>query len=106
MAWFKTKRDVIDLTEMQKQGIVKQARKTSDEVSGYRDFSETRLRGSEENVDLFGAIASNASTPSSNTATNNKLEDIEFKLDSLRKKVDDMLNRLEVVERKSGVYGR
>ena len=105
MGWlFKKKRDVIDLTEHQRRTISKQARKTSDEVSGYKDLSES--------PDIFSAISSSSEGKGGNSfrtneaGISNKLEDIEFKLDNLRKKVDDILNRLEVVERKAGVYTR
>ncbi len=97
MGWlFKKKKDVIDLTQSQKRGIVRQAEKTRDEVSGYKDLG---------NADIFSAISSsNNSGANTDTATANKIDDIEFKLDNLRKKIDDILNRLEVIEKKAGVH--
>lgn len=99
MSWlFKKRRGVIDLTEHQKKAIVSQAEKTRDKASGYKDLTS-------EDTDIFSAVSRSASARNLDTASTNKLEDIEFKIDNLRKKVDDILNRLEVVEKKSGVHG-
>lgn len=102
---FKKKRaDVVDLTEMQKRGILERAMKTRKEINpkttdGYADLT------SSENVDIFSAIASTSSaSPPSNIGI--KIEDIEFKLNNLSRKIDDILNRLEVVEKKVNIYSR
>ena len=108
---FKKREIVVDLTNLEKRGILEKVKKMEQKVtniptnSGYKD-----LRGE---VDLFSAIAraSSGSTSSSSTIRNpetaitNKVDDMEFRLDTLRKKIDDVLNRLEVVEKKTNVYG-
>jgi len=122
---FKKKKDVIDLTESQRTGILERANRTQEQIDrssagrvspdGYADLTSSADSSSTNidnsgSVDLFGAIANSSAGStvqqrSTSTAFNNKLDDIEFKLENLRKKVDDIINRLEVIERKAGIYG-
>ncbi len=88
---------IIDLTEHQKRKLVSQAEKTRDAATGYKDFSG--------NADLFSAISSSTPETKQDKSVNNKLDDFEYKLESIRKKIDNILNRLEVVEKKAGIYG-
>ena len=111
--WFKKKTDVIDLT--QKRRVEAQPAESSSQTAGSGGYADLTNAGNleEENVDLFSAISnsteagevSNTSIKHPSPAVNNRLEDVEFKLDSLRKKIDDVLNRIEVIEKKAGVYG-
>jgi len=118
---FKKSKEIIDFTDMQKRGLLKESAQVQPENNGqvssgdYKDLTSSSAGGSV--TDLFGAIASSSgdanSTISSSSsglrdssgAFKNKVEDIEFKLDNLRKKLDNFLNRLELVEKKAGVWG-
>ena len=108
---FRKKENIVDLTNLEKRGILEKIRKMEQKVTnipsdaGYKD-----LRGE---VDLFSAIAKASSGSASSrstirnpeTAIINKVDDMEFRLDTLRKKIDDVLNRLEVVEKKTNIRG-
>ena len=59
-------------------------------------------------TDLFSAVASGAANFSSQDSSleakgmKNKIEDVEYKLENLRKKLNDLLDRFEVVEKRLG----
>ena len=113
MAWFKkNKKDIIDLTDMQKRGILQRARTTQAEIKPASQTSSDGYADLTGNTDIFGAIAGSSRNSNSlnargsDTAVNNRLDDIEYKLENLRKKIDDILNRLEVVEKRANLYGK
>jgi len=111
MVWpFKKQRDVIDLTYLAKRGLLKIPKEEE-----YKDFTASPISASPASSDsdsdfsFLGAMASSAepqstSTPSSHHSTSgissNKIEDIEYKLESISKRVNSMIDRLDLVEKK------
>jgi len=106
MVWPFSRKKVIDFT----QGEVKLPRRTI-ATSDYADLSNTghaQTSSSSSSVgDFFSAVSDSASS-STNFGSGsleaqgmkNKIEDIEYKLDNLSKKLNDLLDRFEVVERR------
>jgi hypothetical protein len=95
---FKKKREVIDLTYLAKRGIVK----TPED----KDINLTP-RADPSSLGFLGEMASGAESGASSAGiSRNKIEDIEFKLDSLMRKVDGILDRLDVAERKVSAIER
>jgi len=105
MVWPFSRKKVIDFT----QGEVKLPRRTI-ATSDYADLSNTghaQTSSSSSSVgDFFSAVSDSSSQTSSFSGgldaqgMKNKIEDIEYKLDNLTKKLHDLLDRFEVVERR------
>jgi DNA repair ATPase RecN len=96
MVWPFSKKKVIDWTGRQP------AQSTNVESSEYKDMTSGQ---SAVSTDLFSAMASSASSGSSDLEAKgikNKIEDVEYKLENLRKKLNDLLDRFEVVEKRLG----
>lgn len=100
MAWFKKRRDVVDLTYLAKRGLIKPKEE-------FKEIMPKLSQPSSDNSGLgfLGMIASSAESSSSpsetgDKGTKNKLEDIEYKLDIVSKRVNAMLDRLDLVEKK------
>ena len=100
---FKKQNDVIDLTYLAKRGLIKVP---SEEV---KDLTQS-AKSADSDIGFFGSIASAAeleSNPAADTGVKNKfgvknkIEDFEFKLNVISKKIDNMLDRLDVVERRT-----
>jgi hypothetical protein len=96
MVWpFNKRKEVIDLTYLAKRGLIK----TSDVAPVSNPIS------SDSGLGFLGDIASSAESSSSDDkGVKNKIEDMEFKLDNLMKKLNNIIDRLDVVERKTGAY--
>ncbi len=91
MVWPFKKKEVIDLTYLAKRGTVKTA------APDYKDLSKSSPPAADSGLGFLGSMASSAE-PSG--ASKNKLEDIEYKLDIVSKRVNAMLDRLDLVEKK------
>lgn len=100
---FKKQKDVIDLTYLAKRGLIKVP-------SGELNDLTQPAQSADSDIGFFGSIAS-AAEPASNSVIDtgvknkfgikNKIEDFEFKLNVMSKKIDSMLDRLDVVERRT-----
>lgn len=109
MVWPFSKKRVIDLTEQSMP--IPRKRTVVSESNGYADLTagqspSTSTSSGSGVTDFFSAV-SEASNTSSSISGNleaqgmkNKIEDVEYKIDALRKKLDDLLDRFEVVERR------
>lgn len=97
MVWPFSRRKIVDLTE-KSFGVVRAQPKTkvSSGSDGYADLTS--------GTDLFSAIGNTSSVSQSDNLEikdmKNKIEDVEYKLENLRKKINDLLDRFEVVEKK------
>lgn len=100
MAWFKRRREVIDLTYLAKRGLIK----PKEEFKEIMPQQQQSSSESDSALGFLGAMASSSeasSTSSSDTGIHkNKLEDIEYKLEVVSKRVNAMLDRLDLVEKK------
>ena len=100
MVWPFSKKKVIDWTGRQP------VETTVSSNSEYKDMtnSQTAVAG----TDLFSAVASGAanfspqSTELEAKGLKNKIEDVEYKVETLRKKLNDLLDRFEVIEKRLG----
>lgn len=105
MNWpFKKRRDVIDLTYLAKRGLIKPEQEFKEILPQQQTSSS-----SSDSSSAFGFLSSLASSaessPSSHAeskelGTKNKLEDIEYKLEVISKRVNSMIDRLDLVEKK------
>ena len=85
---------MIDLTYLAKRGLIKTA-----------DIAPASPINSDLGIGFLGVMASSAESSSGeDKGTKNKIEDIEFKMDNLMKKLNNIIDRLDVVERKTGAY--
>lgn len=110
MSFFKKELDVLDLTDLQKRGLLKKAeeiKKQEDNSGGYVDFTKSGTSASESPsganpFDFLGSLSGvGASTPSSQSSSaegsleiqslKNKIEDLEYKLRVL----EDTIAKLE-----------
>lgn len=102
MSWFKKRRDIIDLTYLAKRGLIKPNEEFKEIMPQQTETNDSSALG------FLGAMASSAeptetnpsSTASSAGISKNKIEDIEYKLDIISKRVNSMIDRLDLVEKK------
>lgn len=100
MVWPFSKKKVIDWTGRQP------AQSANTESSA--EYKDMTGRQAVAGTDLFSAVASGAANFSSQDNSleakgmKNKIEDVEYKLENLRKKLNDLLDRFEVVEKRLG----
>jgi hypothetical protein len=97
MVWpFKKRGDVIDLTYLAKRGLIKMPKLEEDEKN------EPISTSGGDALSFLGSMA--AASPSlkeeSSGGVKNKIDDFEFKLDNLIRRVDQMFDRLDLVEKK------
>jgi hypothetical protein len=100
MAWFKKKRnDVIDLTYLAKRGLIK-PKEEFREILPQQSTNSSSDSGSA--LGFLGALASSSETSEKPALgiNKNKIEDIEYKLEIVSKRVNAMLDRLDLVEKK------
>lgn len=114
MGFFRKKKggDILDLRLLQKRGIIKtEDIKHDDEI---KELSNSVPAPSTEDASglggFFGAIASGSANPQGlenqesekidDSGIKNKVEDIEFKLDSMMRRLDKTLDRLDLAEKK------
>jgi hypothetical protein len=99
MVWPFSKKKVIDWTGRQP------AETTVSSNNEYKDITSSQSLPA--GTDLFSAVASGAANFSSQPTEleakglKNKIEDVEYKVETLRKKLNDLLDRFEVVEKKT-----
>ena len=110
MVWpFKKNRgQIIDLTYLAKRGLLKIPQQeeykdlTASQVS--TSSSSNSSSDSDSSLGFLGAIAENAEPvsqhPKSPGLSANRVEDIEYKLEIVSKRVNAMLDRLDLVEKK------
>lgn len=106
MAWFKKRsREIIDLTYLAKRGLIKVPQQTED----YKNIPiSPNSSEPESSLGFLGAMASSAEPTISpqetklnnKNITPNRIEDIEYKLESISKRVNAMIDRLDLVEKK------
>lgn len=97
MAWFKKRKDVVDLTYLTKRGILK-VPSPNENVS---DLTGSALQASEPGFGFLAGMASSAETETKqDSGMKNKIDDFEYKLDAISKRVNMMLDRLDLVEKK------
>lgn len=101
MVWpFTKKKDVVDWTAYAKKDIIKA--QVSDEI---RDFTQSQSNSSAPMADVgalgfLGNMASASESSPSPQASGNKIDDIEYKLDAFSRKLNSMMDRLDLVEKK------
>lgn len=103
MAWFKKSRsDVIDLTYLAKRGLLKVPA-----TQEYKQIPISPSSSDDSGLGFLGAIASSAETTTAETThlinkniTPNRIEDIEYKLESISKRINAMIDRIDLVEKK------
>jgi hypothetical protein len=98
MVWPFSKKKVIDWTGRQPAETT---------VSSNNEYKDITSNAGTTGTDLFSAVASGAVNFSSQDNSleakglKNKIEDVEYKVETLRKKLNDLLDRFEVVEKKT-----
>lgn len=125
MVWPFKKRKIIDLTDREARFVARQnLANQNTNTSEYKDLTSGDLNNTQTSSDsgsgfgdFFSAVSSSTSTSSASSTSRfddpnlqiqglkNQFEDIEYKMENLRKKIDDLLNRFEVVERRLHVGG-
>ncbi|MFH1307538.1 MAG: hypothetical protein ABIH72_01670 [archaeon] len=101
MLWKKKKADVIDLSMLHKRGIIKAPEREVEEL----DLTKTSVSSEDTSgMDFLGALASSSGSklekPGLESSMKNKVEDIEFKLESMLRRVDKLIDRIDLVEKK------
>jgi hypothetical protein len=96
---FKKQKEDLDWTILAKRGLLK-APPQEDDI----DFTQQPIPTSSSNESGLGFLGamSSAAEPSSSSLTrgNNKLDDIEYKIDALSRRLNSMIDRLDLVEKK------
>jgi phage shock protein A len=102
MGWFKKKGEVIDLTYLAKRGLIKK--------EDYKDLTKSNSQempvADSSALGFLGTMAassepvSESSKKPSSSQSQNKIEDIEYKLEVVSKRVNALLDRLDLVEKK------
>lgn len=105
MAWWKKERGVVDLTYLNKRGLLKTPQ---DDVKDFTSSSNPAndggnafgfLAGMASSAEPSPALSSSASSVS-DSGMKNKIEDFEYKLDTLSRRINSVLDRLDLVEKK------
>jgi len=114
MVWpFKKQREIIDLTYLAKRGLIKVPEQeeykdlTASQVSTTSSSASSSESDSVSSLGFLGAMAESAepssvskSSSKSVELSSNRVEDIEYKLETISKRVNAMLDRLDLVEKK------
>jgi len=107
MVWpFKKNRgQIIDLTYLAKRGLLKAPKQEE-----YKDLTASQVsassnQDSDSSLSFLGAMAESAEPVSKTSSKSiglsaNRVEDIEYKLEIVSKRVNAMLDRLDLVEKK------
>jgi len=100
MVWpFKKQKEDLDLTILAKRGLIKpEKEKEIDMTSPVSDNSAFGFLGAMASAESSSSSLSRSS--SSSSPNSNKIDDMEFKLDSLSRKLNSMLDRIDLVEKK------
>ena len=96
---FKKQKEDLDLTLLAKRGLLKPKQEQQD-----MDLTSPVPSNTDSGVGFLGAMAESAETTgsssSSSSTSSNKIDDIEYKLDNLTRKINSMMDRLDLVEKK------
>jgi hypothetical protein len=105
MNWpFKKKKEMIDLSYLAKRGLIKLPERKAE----FQDLpmGNTNAAVSSDALGFLSGLAATSESASSgdkfDKGTNNKIEDFEFKLNNLIRRIDQMFDRLDLVEKKLG----
>jgi len=93
---FKKQKEDLDLTVLAKRGLIKTPKQEEDV-----DLTQSSV-SAESGFGFLGAMAS-STEPSSSSAhgvSSNKIDDIEYKLDALSKRLNSMIDRIDLTEKK------
>ena len=101
----KSRRDVIDLTYLAKRGLLKAPKQEEYKDLTANQVSESSSSDSDSSLGFLGAMAESAepvskTAPKSVELSANRVEDIEYKLETISKRVNSMIDRLDLVEKK------
>ncbi len=105
MSWFE-KEETVDLTELQKRGILKKALEKENVNEGKDiDFtSASSVSNSSNPFDLLSSLASSSGnttrTLANNEVSNDDIQHLKVKLEDLEYKLDRFLERIEKIESK------
>jgi hypothetical protein len=98
MVWpFKKSKEMIDMSYLVKRGLMKLP-KQEEEYKNLNPMAAPST-GNGDALSFLSGLAS-TSEASEKPVNNNKVEDIEFRLDNLIKRIDQMFDRLDLVEKK------
>lgn len=113
MVWpFKKRKDVIDLTYLAKRGLIKLPEREEE----YKDINPMNIGKESSGSDALSFLSNLAGSSSSSGSSSgsasslgeekhdagmkNKVEDFEFKLDTMRKRIDQLMDRIDLLEKK------
>lgn len=96
MVWpFKKQKEVVDWTILAKRGLLKAPSQPADV-----DLTQPIPSNTDSGLGFLGSMASNAESSASNELSGNKIDDIEYKMDNLTRRINSMIDRLDLVEKK------
>lgn len=101
MVWpFKKQKEDLDLTILAKRGLLMPKSEQEDV-----DLTNPIPSNTDSGLGFLGAMASSAESSSSSSrgmagTSSNKIDDIEYKLDTFTRKLNSMMDRLDLVEKK------
>ena len=97
MVWpFKKRKEVVDWTILVKRGLIKPAQEKDLDLSQQTPVSS-------DSLGFLSSMASSAESSSSGGmggASSNKIDDIEYKLDALSRRLGSMIDRIDLMEKK------
>jgi hypothetical protein len=101
MVWpFKKQREDLDLTILAKRGLLKAPKQEQD-----LDLTQQRSASTDSGMGFFGAMSAvgQESAVQDNlgpSVGSNKIDDIEYKMDAISRRLNTMIDRLDLVEKK------
>ena len=95
---FKKQKEDLDWTILAKRGLLKTPKQEED-----IDLTQSSASQADSGFGFLGAMAA-SSEPSSSSgqkiAGSNKIDDIEYKLDALSRRLNSMIDRIDLTEKK------
>ena len=99
MVWpFTKKKDVVDWTGYAKKDIVKS--QINEEIRDFTGNSAPAPMADAGALGFLGNMAVASESSPNSQLSGNKLDDIEYKLDNLTRRLNAMIDRLDLVEKK------
>ena len=94
---FKKQKEDLDLTLLAKRGLLKAPAQEQDV-----DLTQPIPGNTDSGIGFLGAMASSAESSSTQTSSlsSNKIDDIEYKLENLGRRINSMIDRIDLVEKK------
>jgi hypothetical protein len=98
--------DYIDLSDLQKRGIIKKNEKVnSEEGSDYYKIDPTQTTQNDKIsplsfLDTFANSVSNSTTSPSNATSSSETQDVKIKLEDFEYKLDRLVDKLAIIESK------